>query len=219
MVISVATELRDLKHYDVYDSNNEKIGNIIDVVFKTGDCSVTKFVIGGSRFEELKEKLGLKPDDDPIVPLDLVEKKDGKKIFLSVPASELKNKLQEEAIALDEVIFEKFKGKEVISKDGNMVGRVITGIVHSDNKLNFILGDSPVKEFAERIGLTPDIDILVPNHYVAGYKGEKLMLSVGKEDLITTLGRDILGTEGAADRVHLNKLASRDAQISKYSYP
>jgi len=218
MAVSISTEFRDLHKYEVFDSNNVKIGNIIDIVLRAEDCSMTKIILGGSMLEELKEKFKLKADDDPIVPVDLISRQDGKKLYLSVSSNELPNKLQEGAIALGESQFSKFKKTPVISKDGEKLGQIIDGILHSDNKVSFILGDSPLTEFAERIGLTPDVDLLVPNQYIAGYKGDSLQLSVEREDLITTLGTHSLGTDGAAERIHFNEIASKDAEISQYTY-
>jgi len=179
---------------------------------------MTKIILGGSMLEELQEKYKLKADDDPIVPVDLISRQDGKKLYLSVSSDELSNKLQEGAIALGESQFSKFKNTTVVSKDGEKLGRIIERILHSDNKLSFILGDSPLKEFAERIGLTPDVDLLVPNHYIDGYKGESLQLSVGREDLVTTLGAHSLSIGRAAERIHFSEMVSKDAAISRYTY-
>ena len=149
--LNVNVDLQDLSKMKVYDKENKEAGRIIDFCI-TEDYRVSKFILGGSRIEEIKERIGLKPDDDPIISMDCIEEVNlhQKKIRINLSCSELPNKLQENAFTSNETLYSEIKNTMVKSIDGEKIGRVVDALFTEDNDVSFILGDSVLVEFLER---------------------------------------------------------------------
>ncbi len=210
------TALSELKKYRVIDSNGNEVGNPIDVVFDIKKDLATKLVLGGSFIEELKEKLGLKPDDDPVVSLTHIDKVQNKIIKLNVTAEDLPNKLETDAISKNEQMFSQIKNFVIVDTEGNEIGRPIDIIIHSDNGISFIIGDSIFQEFLEKIGFTPDFDLLLPFHDVQfiDTPSKKIKIKSKKEHLQTIL--DGLPLKDAIDRLNTATMASKEAEIMRF---
>lgn len=216
MAIGLETTFSNLKEFKVADTNGDIIGQPIDIVFDTTTDVLTKLIIGGSFIEELKERIGLKPDDDPVVSVDTIESVEEAIIKLNVSKEKLGNKLQKGIFSKEETIFSEVQKFTVEAADGEKLGRFIDAVIHIDNTLSFIIGDSMFREFLERVGFTPDFDLLVPCTQIKQINPDtrKVVLSVNRDLLLTTL--DGLPYQEAIDRLNVSTKAGREAEYMRF---
>lgn len=86
-------KLSELRHRSVVDTDGVKVGKVADV-WLDDDGSVW-LVVGGGFIEETLEKLHIRPNIDPLVPMDWVERIEGDGIVLTVSSLELESTCQE----------------------------------------------------------------------------------------------------------------------------
>ncbi len=186
--LNVNVDLHDLKKMKVYDKDDQEAGRIIDFCI-TNDYRVSKFILGGSRIEEIKERIGLSPDDDPVISMDCIEEVNlhQKKIRINLSCNELPNKLQENAFTSSETLFSEIKNTTVKSTDGEKIGRVIDALFTEDNDVSFILGDNVFVEFLERTGLTGNYDLLLPKQFIKHRDDNEIVIDKSKDQLKTLL--------------------------------
>ncbi len=215
MTVHFDCNFSELKKMQVGDSKGHGIGNPIDFAF-TKDYKISKFIIGGSMFEELAEKIGLKKDDDPVVSLDLIKDIKGNKIILKDESKDLPHKLQTSSFSDKESLFSKYRNLPVFTKNGEKVGRVMDAVLHVDNGISFIIGDSAFVEFAEKIGLTPDVDFMFTPKEISKMDSKGIHLNETKEGLQELLnGIDI---NKALMSKQASKVASDQLMNMRYYY-
>ncbi len=216
MAIGLETTYSDLRKFTVVDRNGSEVGKPIDIVFETDTDVLTKLILGGSFIEELKEKLGFKEDDDPVVPVETIKGVDNQIITLNVSKEDLGNKLEKGVFENNELLFSAVSRYTVHASDDEKLGRFIDAIIHVDNSLSFIIGDSMFKEFLEKVGLTPDFDLLVPCTQIKDIdpNSKKVTLSVTREMLLTTL--DGLPYQDAIERLNISRMAGKEADYMRF---
>ncbi|RMG33659.1 MAG: hypothetical protein D6732_11820 [Methanobacteriota archaeon] len=216
MVIGLETSFSELKKYTVVDNEGVEVGKPIDIVFEIETDVLTKLILGGSFIEEMRERLGLKEDDDPVVSITDIQKVENQTITLNVSKENLGHKLESGAIAQNELLFSVVSKYTVFASDGEKLGRFIDAVIHVDNSLSFIIGDSMFKEFLERVGLTPDFDLLVPCTQIKEIlpAEKKVTLAVTKDLLLTTL--DGLPYQEGIDRLNISRKAGREADYMRF---
>lgn len=187
-MLNVNIDLHDLSKLKVYDKDEIEAGRIIDFCF-TDNYKVSKFILGGSKLEEIKERVGLKVDDDPVISMDCIEEVNlkEKKIRINLSCDELPNKLQKNAFTSDETLFSEIKNITVKSTDGTKIGRVIDALFTEDNDVSFILGENMFVEFLERTGLTGNYDLLLPKQYIKHRDDNEIIIDKSKDQLKTLL--------------------------------
>jgi len=178
---SSPVDTADLKKTDLYDSENKRIGNIIDFCVNS-NYKLSRVILGGSFFEETKEKLGMKLDDDPVVPIDLFKEYDDR-ITISVPGSDLKNKLMKDVFEEDEMMFSDLKKRTVVGAGGKVIGRVVDALLYPGGKVDLVLGDSILIEFLEKIKLQDNYDLLLPCDEIKSIDDSKIYITKSKEEL------------------------------------
>ncbi|MHA2504599.1 MAG: hypothetical protein ACXAE3_17225 [Candidatus Kariarchaeaceae archaeon] len=84
--------MNKLKGIPIEDNAGERLGRLIDAVFRIGSDTIelTKFVVGGSKIEEFLERIKVREDVDPIVPLEYISEFTEEKIILNVSGDQLK---------------------------------------------------------------------------------------------------------------------------------
>ena len=216
MAIGLETTYSDLRKFTVVDRNGSEVGKPIDIVFETDTDVLTKMILGGSFIEELKEKLGFKEDDDPVVPVETIKGVDNQIITLNVSKEDLGNKLEKGVFENNELLFSAVSRYTVHASDDEKLGRFIDAIIHVDNSLSFIIGDSMFKEFLEKVGLTPDLELLVPCTQIKDIdpNSKKVTLSVTREMLLTTL--DGLPYQDAIERLNISRMAGKEADYMRF---
>ncbi|MCY3411710.1 MAG: hypothetical protein INQ03_08775 [Candidatus Heimdallarchaeota archaeon] len=185
--------MEDIKNATVYDSNNVKLGRVLDCLVKQTEEGVdlTKFTIGGSYWEELLEDMGLKPDVDPVFGVEVIESVAPKSIKLSVPGEELKSTtIDPDAIDADEFKLSHLSDIQLVDSNDEPLGNIID-IKFAGGHFQFVLGDGSWKEMLEDLGLREDIDFLISPKFVNSFDQKVLKLSQGKADLTVLFKENI----------------------------
>ncbi len=174
----------DMRNKIVYDSKGEKIGKIIDFIFDFTDNKIVlkSVVLGGSRKEEFLEAIGLRPDDDPIFQVDCIDRME-EDIHLGVPKESLKSTLDKDAIGEGHMKLSTVTKLPVIDADDIKIGNVIDVWFDAADQPLLVIGGGFVEETLERLGLQPNIDLLVPQHVIADIDSERIRLKWTKFQL------------------------------------
>ena len=185
-------KLSQLKDCKIEASDGQQIGRLIDAVFKNSPNGIqlTKFIVGGSRFEEFMERWKLRDDIDPVFKTDVIDKVSPKVIKLTVPKSDLKSThIHQDAIDEDEIKLSEISKLKVVDSKGDNIGNIMD-LKFEDNSFKFILGDSRAKEWAEAVGLVADVDFLITPNYISGIERQSgvkcVCLNKQKGDLKST---------------------------------
>ncbi|MFW9768566.1 MAG: PRC-barrel domain-containing protein [Candidatus Thorarchaeota archaeon] len=183
----VELKYSDIRGKDVIDSDGDTVGEVIDWIF---DCTANKLnpkylVLGGGRVEELLESIGLKPDIDPVVSLEDVDSISDK-VYLKVDGDTLKNKMDPGVLCSDDIPFTRLSEIKVVDDDNFKIGFVIDIWFDEDNMMWLVLGGGFLEEILERLGAQPDIDLLVPPHFIESIGKKEIRLNVSKFQLEST---------------------------------
>jgi len=177
---------RELRNSDVVGSDGEKIGRIGDMTFTfDGELKLSQFILAGRTFEEFLESIKVRPDKDPIFNASMITKMD-EKVHLDTTKNSLKTTLDEGAIGEGEIRLSKLEKLPIIDKSGVSVGKAIDVDFDVDGSAALIVGGGFFEEKLEALGLKADIDIIVPGAVIESI-GDKIHLTVGKEDLSLTM--------------------------------
>lgn len=201
----------DIKNCDIIDKDGERVGRLIDAVFKPSGqgMELKKFVVGGSRFEEMMEDLGLKEDIDPVFPVDVIEVVTHKHIRLNCGKNDLKSTtIDNDAIEGDEMKLSQLSKFKLFDSTSDHIGNIMD-LMFDNGAFQFIIGDGPFQEWAEDVGLIADVDFLLSPSYISSFGDNQIILSQNKVDLQKTFSRHITQKEGkeARDRATLAKSA------------
>ncbi|MHA1448849.1 MAG: hypothetical protein ACTSP4_05455 [Candidatus Hodarchaeales archaeon] len=184
----------ELMKKNVIDKEGNKIGkNLIDVVFSPS-FEISHFVVGGGALEEFLEDIKLKKDVDPVFEVTNIDTITDS-IKLNVAKNELGTVITG-AIPEGHYQLSKLGKKAVVDKDGKKIGNIINMAFFDDDTASFIIGGSTIQEFLEKIGVIPDIDLIVPLNKIKEVTGDEIKINLSQADLKTTLEQDIkLGKE------------------------
>ncbi|MHA2250918.1 MAG: hypothetical protein ACXAD7_11185 [Candidatus Kariarchaeaceae archaeon] len=180
-----------VKNCEVCDSTGERIGRLLDAIFKPTDegLLLTKFTIGGSKLEELLEDIGLKPDIDPVFPVDVIDTISPKRITLNVKKDELKStEMHDDAIHEDEVKLSGLSKLRLYDNSDEHIGNIID-LKFYDKGFKFIVGDGMFRELIEDLGWVADVDFLVTPKYIASFDKKKITLSKSREEMKATFDK------------------------------
>jgi len=177
----------DIRSKDVIDSKGEKVGEVMDWIFDCADnkLDLKNIVLGGGRIEELLESIGARPDIDPVVKLEDVDSISDK-VYLKVDGESLKKTIDPGVLAETDITFSKLSDVKVIDSDGFKVGFVIDIWFDLDNVMWLLLGGGFFEELLERLKAQPDIDLLVPPHFIENLNSNEIKLSITKFQLEST---------------------------------
>lgn len=144
----------DIKNCNITDSEGNKIGRLLDAVFKhtIEGLHLTKFTIGGSVLEEMMEDMGLKEDIDPVFPVDVIEGVAPSRIRLNVAQSKLKSTtIHDDAIEPNELKLSTLSKFKILDGKNEHIGNIIDLKFVSD-MAHFIVGDGFMLELMEDVG-------------------------------------------------------------------
>ncbi|MFW9974181.1 MAG: PRC-barrel domain-containing protein [Candidatus Thorarchaeota archaeon] len=177
----------EIRGKDVIDSKGEKIGEVMDWIFGCGEnrLDLKYVVLGGGRIEEFLESIRARPDIDPVVRLEDVDSISDK-VYLKVDGEALKKTLDPGVLAETYMTFSKLSDVKVIDSDGIKVGFVIDIWYDADNTMWLVLGGGFFEELLERLKAQPDIDLLVPPHFIESIDRDEIRLSISKFQLEST---------------------------------
>ncbi|MHA2029867.1 MAG: hypothetical protein ACW99A_17750 [Candidatus Kariarchaeaceae archaeon] len=218
---NVKTDFGYLKNFKVYDKENTELGKIIDFTVDK-EYKPRNLILGGSFLEELRESLGLKPDDDPVVKIsDITDvSMDEHSIKLRATSEEVCTKLDSSAFESDEKMFSQICKRSVIARDGLSIGRIVDALFVSNNPVSFVLGDSKFVEFLERIGLASNYDMLIPAKNVMSIDDERVKIDKSKDELSVLLNNEAIGEREVQTYVNANteKMARYTRNAATYSF-
>jgi sporulation protein YlmC with PRC-barrel domain len=218
---NVKTDFGYLKNFKVYDKDDNELGKVIDFTVDR-DYKPRNFILGGSFLEELRESLGLKPDDDPVVKISDITNisLNDNLIKLRATSEEVCTKLDSSAFEKGEMMFSQICKRSVIASDGSSIGRIVDALFSSNNPVSFVLGDSKFVEFLERIGLASNYDLLIPSKNVMSIDDESVKIDKSREELSVLLNNEAVGEREVQTYVNANteKVARYARNASTYSY-
>lgn len=177
----------EIRGKDVVDSNGEKVGEIMDLIFNCSDNKIDLkyMVLGGGRIEELLEAIGARPDIDPVCNLDSIEKIEDK-VYLNVDRESLKKTLDPGVIGENDITFSALSDIKIIDSDDFKIGFVIDVWLDNDGVMWLVLGGGFFEELLERLHVQPDIDLLIPPHFIETLNSDEIKLNVSKFNFEST---------------------------------
>jgi len=177
----------EIQSKDVIDSNGEKVGEVMDWIFDYADnkLDLKYIVIGGGWVEELLESIGARPDIDPVIKFEDVDSISDK-VYLKVDGESLKNTIDPGVLTESDISFSKLSDIKVIDSDGFKVGFVIDIWFDLDNVMWLLLGGGFFEELLERLKVQPDVDLLVPPHFIENLNSNEIKLSITKNQFQST---------------------------------
>jgi sporulation protein YlmC with PRC-barrel domain len=179
---------REIKKKDVIDSTKETVGKISDMTFIFDEkLKLSKFILGGSRWEEFLESIKVRPDNDPVFEGSLITQIDDH-VHLDTTRNSLKTTLDKDAISDDEIRLSMMEKMEIFDVDGVKVGRPLAVNFNRDGSVSVIVGGGFIEEKLEALGIKSDVDIIVPGNVISSI-GEKIHLNVSKDSLGVTMDK------------------------------
>jgi len=205
LTLQEALPICELKKKPVISKDDLEIGTIIDVVFDA-DLMLHSFIIGGSRWEEFREALGVIDDIDPVVPIENVAEITENTIQLNITKSRLKHKLDEDCLPDNANSYTELKRKRVVDSAGNKFAKIVNLILLPNGEVAFVLGGTLFEEFSEKMKLKENVDLLLPIEYIETISERKIHLTIPLAELHLTLDNKPMDLE--VQRLYLNSLRS-----------
>ena len=174
-----------MKGCDIQDAAGTKIGNLQDALFKRTEhgFELTKFLVGGSLWEELLEDIGVKDDIDPVFPISALEGVSKKGMRLNVDKDQLKSTtVDEDAIETGEFKLSQLGKYKLTDINDDKIGNIID-VTFSRDAFQFIIGDGFIKELAEDLGLLADVDLLLEVSFIENFDMDEGIIKLNKNKL------------------------------------
>ncbi|MBD3189427.1 MAG: hypothetical protein GF308_02230 [Candidatus Heimdallarchaeota archaeon] len=218
--------ISEMRKKTVICSKGSKIGNIQDIVVNN-QYQLESFIIGGSFWEEFRERLGIIKDIDPVVPVNNVAEITKNEIILNLPKEELPHKLEEGVISPTAITYNLLRRKKVIDSKGKTIGKIVNLVILPCAEIAFIIGGPRLEEIAESIGFKENWDLLLPIKYIKSVDDETITINVSQDKLKVTLDNrliedekvkdylDSLQTKGSAEMRALKQIGFGVSDISK----
>ncbi len=179
----------EMKNKDILDNKGQKIGRVIDFhfLYEGGKVNLKSIVMGGGRIEEFLESVGLRADIDPFFPLEVIDRFENNQLHLKVEYEKLTKPVE---LGPNEMRLSTLSKRKIIDLDNNNIGNIIDVVFDEKGSPWFVVGGGFFEEFSERIGIRPDIDLLVPQTYVTNITEEAINIKYSKMQLSTTAEAD-----------------------------
>ncbi|MFW9787733.1 MAG: hypothetical protein ACFFE2_10385 [Candidatus Thorarchaeota archaeon] len=177
---------REIKKTKVLDSSGEVVGKVKDLTFSfDGELKLSKFILGGSRWEEFLESVKIRPDKDPVFDGSLIDHIDDH-VHLNTTVASLKTTHDKDAIPEGDIRLSKIEKMDIVDDSEQKVGRAIAVNFNLDGSVSMIVGGGFIEEKLEAAGLKTDVDVIVPGHVIASIS-DKVHLIVSADSLETTM--------------------------------
>ncbi len=172
---------------NVVDSTGKNIGTVNDFIvsYTPNSVSLKSVVLGGGRIREFLESIGLRPDVDPVFQMDCISQIQDD-IELITSGERLKTTLDEGSIGKGDMRLSKFSKLPIMDSDGMKVGNVIDVWFDINGEPWLVVGGGKLQETMERIGVIPDIDLLIPKEYIDNISEKDVKLKYTKFQLEAT---------------------------------
>ncbi|MFW9932228.1 MAG: PRC-barrel domain-containing protein [Candidatus Thorarchaeota archaeon] len=168
----------------VIDSSNKEAGQVNDfiITFAENKVALKSIVLGGGRIEEFMESIGLKPDIDPVFQMDCISQIT-EDVVLITDVESLKTTLDEGTITEHDMRLSEFSKLPIIDSDGMKVGRAIDIWFDFDGAPWLVASGGSFEEFLEKIGIQPDLDLLIPMPFIQHITKNEIKLKYTKFQL------------------------------------
>ncbi|MFW9920329.1 MAG: PRC-barrel domain-containing protein [Candidatus Thorarchaeota archaeon] len=173
-----------LMNKKVIDSSNKEAGQVNDfiITFAENKVALKSIVLGGGRIEEFMESIGLKPDIDPVFQMDCISQIT-EDVVLITDVESLKTTLDEGTITEHDMRLSEFSKLPIIDSDGMKVGRAIDIWFDLDGAPWLVASGGSFEEFLEKIGIQPDLDLLIPMPFIQHITKNEIKLKYTKFQL------------------------------------
>ncbi len=173
-----------LMNKKVIDSSNKEVGQVNDFIITHADnkISLKSIVLGGGRIEEFMESIGLRPDVDPVFQMDCISQIT-EDVVLITDVESLKTTLDEGTITENDMRLSKFSKLPIIDSDGLKVGRVLDIWFDINGEPWLVAGGGTFEEILEKIGIQPDLDLLIPMPHIESITKDQIKIKYTKFQL------------------------------------
>lgn len=178
--------ISDLRKKTVLCSDGLKIGRIIDIIFDT-DLNLHSFIIGGSRWEEFREAIGIIDDIDPVLPVNKIQEITEKEVKIDVVKGDLKHKLERGVLPANSHSYSSLKREKIFDSEKNSFGRIVNLVFVPCGEPAFIIGGNWFEEAGEKLSFKENTDLLLPTSYIDSIDPVGIKLNVPLEKLRVAL--------------------------------
>ncbi len=168
----------------VIDAKNKEAGTVNDFIITYADDTIKlkSIVLGGGRIEEFLESIGLRPDIDPVFQLDCISQITQDAVIIE-DADNLKTTLDEGTITEKDMRLSELSKLKIIDSEGMDTGKVSDIWFDIDGSPWLVAGGNPFAELLERIGVLPDLDVLIPMEFIEKLDKDGIRLKYTKFQL------------------------------------
>ena len=196
----------DLRKKAVVCCDGLKFGRVIDVVFDAS-MNLHSFIIGGSRWEEFREAIGIIDDIDPVLPVDKIKEIKDKEVVIDAKKEDLKHKLEQDAFPPSSHSYSNLKKMKILDSNEKAFGRIVNLVFVPCGEPAFIIGGSRLEEAGEKLGFKENTDLLLPLEYISSIDPVGIKLNLPIEELKVTLDDKPLDPD--AQRLYLNSIQTK----------
>lgn len=196
----------DLRKKTVRCCDGLKIGRVIDVVFDP-NMNLHSCVIGGSRWEEFREALGIIDDIDPVIPIDSIQEINTEEIIIDAEKKNLKHKLEKDVFPEKSLVYSNLKRKTILDSQNRRVGKIVNLVFVPCGEPAFIVGGTWFEEVGEKTGFKENTDLLLPIEYIEAVDEDGIKLNIPIEKL--KLAFDDKPLDADAQRHYLNSIKNK----------
>ncbi len=177
----------EIRNKEVIDTNGEKVGNVIDVIFdiSNNNIELKYFVLGGGIIEELLESIGARPDIDPVCSVDNIESISDK-VYLNTKKSTLLKTIDKDVITATDIKFSELGKIKINDSDGFKIGNIIDLWFDTNSTMWFLIGGGFFEELLEKIRAQPDCDLIVPAELISEINKDSIKFGQTKYQLEST---------------------------------
>ncbi len=153
----------DLRNKQVVDDTGREIGQVNDFVVSLSDnrIQLKSVVLGGRKRSELLQSIGLKSNESPVFDVRCIDRVEDR-VYLSSKCELLRTMLNSGPTKNEEFRLSELTKLKVVDADGLKIGNVNDVWFDDADKIWLVLGGGFIEETLEKIGVQPDIDLLVP---------------------------------------------------------
>ncbi len=197
-----------LKKKAVIDADGDRLGTVNDFIITVDGTKLTpkSMIIGGGRIEELLEAIKVKKDVDPIFDIEQIDVVEEEVIRLKVDGETLCDTYCDTAILGNDIRLSELSKAKVIDADGMNIGSVIDIWWDTEGDIWLVVGGGFFEETMEKLGIYPDIDLLVHSRDLEEITEKQIKLKLTKfqlesncENEFEKYKREVVGKEKRDD--------------------
>lgn len=217
--------ISDIRKKTVKCLGDLAIGHIIDVVFDQ-EHQLHSFIIGGTRWEEFRESLGIIDDIDPVIPINIISAVKEDTIEVKIAKEKLHHKLEEGIIPEKSFTYNNLKRKKIFDSKDNKFGKIINMGFLPNGKTVLIIGGSWFEELMENLGFRKNIDLLLPfekidsideNNIRLNVPIDKLKLTIDNKPMTIDEQKEYLNSIKLEGQVEMRLLERQKGEVFKHS--